>query len=130
MLEKVHKLKIMKDEHHKFVLTKAGVNSLYLFEIEKWGEFVEKLEMLPITINRLARDYKRFFMGNAFEVEVDAQQEIEIPAVLWEYLMSGKEDGEIEVLKISDYLKNPDYEIKDYQMRHEEYDLLVIAVKK
>lgn len=129
MQEKVHKLKIMKDEHHKFVLTKAGVNSLYLFEMEKWEELVEKLKMLPIT-NRLARDYKRFFMETAFEVEVDAQQEIEIPAVLWEYLMSGKEDGEIEVLKISDYLKSPEYEIKNYQMRHEEYDLLVIAVKK
>lgn len=61
---------------------------------------------------------------------INEMQEIEIPSILWEYLMSGKENGKIEVLSISDYLKNPDYEIKDYQMRHEEYELLVIAVKK
>lgn len=36
--------------------------------------------MLPPT-NRIARDYKRFFMGNAIEVEVDAEQEIEIPSI-------------------------------------------------
>ena len=67
-----------------FVVTKGLDGCLFEYDNEEWKLFEEKLRALPIT-NKEARQFVRFFLAGAAEVEVDKQGRILIPNVLREF---------------------------------------------
>ena len=67
-----------------FVVTKGLDGCLFVYDNEEWKLFEEKLRALPIT-NKEARQFVRFFLAGAAEVEVDKQGGILIPNVLREF---------------------------------------------
>lgn len=68
----------------KFVLTKGLDGCLYVYPINEWKKFEEKLEKLPLT-NKSARAFVRFFFSGANEIEPDKQYRTLIPQNLLEY---------------------------------------------
>ena len=67
-----------------FVVTKGLDGCRFVYDNEEWKLFEEKLRALPIT-NKEARQFVRFFLAGAAEVEVDKQGRILIPNVLREF---------------------------------------------
>ncbi len=73
-----------------FVVTKGLDGCLFVYDREEWGIFEEKLKSLPIT-NKEARQFVRFFLAGAAEVEVDKQGRILVPNVLREFAQLNKD---------------------------------------
>ena len=73
-----------------FVVTKGLDGCLFVYDNEEWGIFEEKLKSLPIT-NKEARQFVRFFLAGAAEVEVDKQGRILVPNVLREFAELNKD---------------------------------------
>ncbi len=67
-----------------FVVTKGLDGCLFVYDNEEWQAFEEKLKSLPIT-NKEARQFARFFLAGAAEVEVDKQGRILVPNILREF---------------------------------------------
>ena len=67
-----------------FVVTKGLDGCLFVYDEQEWNRFEEKLKSLPLT-NKDARQFVRFFLAGAAEVEVDKQGRILLPANLREY---------------------------------------------
>lgn len=67
-----------------FVVTKGMDGCLFVFANSEWDAFAEKLHTLPM-IDKEARQFTRFFLAGAAEVEVDKQGRILIPGVLREF---------------------------------------------
>ena len=65
----------------KVVFTLGIDKCLYLYSMEEWGKFVEKLSMLPISDTK-ARKFSRSFTANAEDCEVDKQGRVTLPASL------------------------------------------------
>ena len=63
-----------------FVVTKGLDGCLFVYDNEEWQAFEEKLRSLPIT-NKEARQFARFFLAGAAEVEVDKQGRILVPNI-------------------------------------------------
>lgn len=68
----------------EFVVTKGLDGCLFVYDMKEWNVFEEKLKSLPIT-NKDARQFVRFFLAGAADVEVDKQGRILIPGVLREF---------------------------------------------
>ena len=73
-----------------FVVTKGLDGCLFGHDNEESGIFEEKLKSLPIT-NKEARQFVRFFLAGAAEVEVDKQGRILVPNVLREFAELNKD---------------------------------------
>ena len=73
-----------------FVVTKGLDGCLFVYDNEEWQAFEEKLRSLPIT-NKEARQFARFFLAGAAEVEVDKQGRILVPNILREFAQINKE---------------------------------------
>jgi len=73
-----------------FVVTKGLDGCLFVYDNEEWKLFEEKLRALPIT-NKEARQFVRFFLAGAAEVEVDKQGRILLPNVLREFAQINKD---------------------------------------
>ncbi len=73
-----------------FVVTKGLDGCLFVYDNEEWSIFEEKLKSLPIT-NKEARQFVRFFLAGAAEVEVDKQGRILVPNVLREFAELNKD---------------------------------------
>ena len=73
-----------------FVVTKGLEGCLFVYDNEEWKRFEEKLRALPIT-NKEARQFVRFFLAGAAEVEVDKQGRILLPNVLREFAQINKD---------------------------------------
>ena len=71
-----------------FVVTKGLDGCLFVYDNEEWKLFEEKLRALPIT-NKEARQFVRFFLAGAAEVEVDKQGRILIPRDLGQRTLRG-----------------------------------------
>lgn len=67
-----------------FYITKGLDNCLFIFPVEEWERFEEKLKALPLT-NKNARAFVRLFFSGASECIFDKQGRILIPQVLREY---------------------------------------------
>ena len=67
-----------------FVVTKGLDGCLFVYDNAEWNVFEEKLKQLPLT-NKRARQFVRFFLAGAAEVEVDTQGRILLPTVLREF---------------------------------------------
>ncbi len=73
-----------------FVVTKGLDGCLFVYDNEEWQAFEEKLRSLPIT-NKAARQFARFFLAGAAEVEVDKQGRILVPNILREFAQISKD---------------------------------------
>ena len=73
-----------------FVVTKGLDGCLFVYDNDEWNAFEEKLKSLPIT-NKEARQFVRFFLAGAAEVEVDKQGRILVPNVLREFAQISKD---------------------------------------
>ncbi len=73
-----------------FVVTKGLDGCLFVYDNEEWNAFEEKLKSLPIT-NKEARQFVRFFLAGAAEVEVDKQGRILVPNILRDFAQINKD---------------------------------------
>ena len=73
-----------------FVVTKGLDGCLFVYDNEEWSAFDEKQKALPIT-NKEARQFVRFFLAGAAEVEVDKQGRILVPNILREFAQISKD---------------------------------------
>ncbi len=67
---------------NEFVVTRGMDGCLFLYPLDAWKEFEEKLQALPVTVDKNARKLTRFFLAGATVVELDKQGRILIPANL------------------------------------------------
>ena len=66
------------------VVAKGLDGCLFVYDNKEWNAFEEKLKSLPLT-NKEARQFARFFLAGAAEVEVDKQGRILVPNILREF---------------------------------------------
>lgn len=74
----------------EFVITKGLDGCLFVYDNKEWTAFEEKLKSLPLT-NKDARQFVRFFLAGAANVEVDKQGRILVPLGLREFAKLNKE---------------------------------------
>ena len=67
-----------------FIVTRGIENCLFVYSNEDWNKICEKLNSLPFT-KKDARNFVRFFMSGATNVELDKQGRINILSPLVEY---------------------------------------------
>ncbi|MDO5155703.1 MAG: division/cell wall cluster transcriptional repressor MraZ [Eubacteriales bacterium] len=67
-----------------FVVTKGMDKCLYAYPSDEWELFENQLEKLPKT-SKQAREFVRFFMGSAMDVEVDNQGRVMLANTLREF---------------------------------------------
>ena len=67
-----------------FVVSKGMDGCLFVYANEDWAAFEEKLTALPL-INKEARQFARFFLSGAAQVEVDKQGRILLPQNLRDF---------------------------------------------
>lgn len=82
---------------NKFILTKGLDNCLFIFSLEEWAKFEEKLKNLPVA-SKEARAFVRYFFSGAVECEIDKQGRLIIPQNLREHAKIEKELVAIGVL--------------------------------
>lgn len=68
----------------RFVVTKGLDGCLFAYDNQEWSAFEEKLKALPLN-RKDNRQFARFFLAGAAEVEVDRQGRILLPAGLREF---------------------------------------------
>lgn len=68
----------------EFVVSKGMDGCLFVYANEDWNAFEQKLTTLPL-INKEARQFARFFLAGAAQVETDKQGRILVPANLREF---------------------------------------------
>lgn len=68
----------------EFVVTQGMDGCLFVYANDDWSAFEQKLTSLPV-INKQARQFARFFLSGAAQVEVDKQGRILLPANLREF---------------------------------------------
>jgi MraZ protein len=81
---------------YKFILTKGLDNCLFLYSIEEWKRFEDKLTTLPVA-SKEARAFVRYFFSGAVECEIDKQGRLTIPPHLREH---GKIDKELVTIGV------------------------------
>ena len=68
----------------EFVLTKGLDGCLYIYPMDEWEAFEQKLRALPLT-NKNARTFSRFFVAGATSCELDKMGRILVPQTLREF---------------------------------------------
>lgn len=102
----------------EFVLTKGLDGCLFIYPMDEWEAFEEKLRALPLT-NKNARAFSRFFVAGATMCELDKQGRILVPATLREFAGLNKDVvltgnlTRIEVWSKEKWLENSNYEDMD-----------------
>ena len=76
--------KFREDLGEEFVVTKGLDGCLFVFPMDEWNFFTQKLHDLPLT-KKEARQFSRFFLAGAASCEVDKQGRILLPSVLREF---------------------------------------------
>lgn len=74
----------------EFVVSKGMDGCLFVYANEDWNAFEQKLTSLPL-INKEARQFARFFLAGAAQVELDKQGRILLPATLREFAALDKD---------------------------------------
>ena len=75
---------------YKFILTKGLDNCLFIYSMEEWTKFQERLSTLPMG-SKDARAFMRYFFSGAVECEIDKQGRLTIPQNLREHAKIGKD---------------------------------------
>ena len=89
--------KLKDDIGEKFVITQGLDGCLFVYSLNEWKNFEEKLRSFPLT-NKDARALKRFFLARATDCEIDKQGRFLISANLREFASLEKEVVIIGVL--------------------------------
>ena len=115
------------------VLTKGLDGCLYIYPMDQWELFEEKLSKLPLT-NRDARILVRFFVSGAAMVEFDKQGRVLIPQSLREFAGIEKDVvlcgniGHIEVWSKEKYEEKCSYgddDMDDIAERMQKMDIVI-----
>ena len=99
----------------EFVLTRGLDGCLYIYPMDEWNAFEEKLRALPLT-NKNARTFTRFFVAGATNCELDKQGRILVPQTLREFAGLEKDVvltgnlNRIEVWSKEKWSENCDYD--------------------
>ncbi|MFV0363852.1 MAG: division/cell wall cluster transcriptional repressor MraZ [Suipraeoptans sp.] len=83
--------KMRDDLGENFVITKGVENCLYVHPEEQWKSFEDKLNSLPTTTDKNARQFAYFFQGSATDGDLDKQGRTLIPQTLRNYAKLDKE---------------------------------------
>ena len=68
----------------EFVITKGLDGCLFVYDNQEWNAFEEKLKALPLN-KKDNRQFVRFFLAGAAQVEVDKQGRILVPGNLRDF---------------------------------------------
>ena len=103
-----------------FVVSKGYGNCICCYPLERWEEWRKAVEKLPVSKMRV----KRFFLGSAFEVEVDKQGRIILPLNLREFAQL---DTDVVVSGMSDHIEiwNRDKWLNEERKDEEDLDELL-----
>jgi MraZ protein len=71
-------------------VTRGLDGCLFLFNMDDWAEFEQKLRKLPF-MSKNARQFMRFFTAGATDCELDKQGRVLLPATLREFACLDKE---------------------------------------
>ena len=74
----------------RFILTKGLDSCLFIYSMEEWKKFEDKLKDLPVA-SKEARAFVRYFFSSAVECEIDKQGRLTIPQHLREHANIDKE---------------------------------------
>lgn len=78
-----------KDLGTSIVITSGLDASLFVFSKDEWNKIAEKLSSLSLGTAE-SRNFNRFFLANAFELDIDSQGRIVIPDTLRAYASLGE----------------------------------------
>lgn len=102
----------------EFVVTRGLDGCLFVFPMEEWNDFAEKLRKLPLT-DKNARAFSRFLTAGAATCEFDKQGRILLPATLRKFAGIDKEvvlaglSNRIEIWSQEKWDENNDFENMD-----------------
>ena len=68
----------------EFIITRGIENCLFVYSMENWNRITNKLNSLPFT-KKDARNFVRFFMSGATNVELDKQGRVNVTSPLVQY---------------------------------------------
>ena len=74
----------------RFILTKGLDNCLFLYSMDEWKKFEEKLTTLPVA-SKEARAFVRYFFSGAVDCEADKQGRPTIPPHLRDHAKIDKD---------------------------------------
>lgn len=74
----------------QFVVTRGLDHCLFIYPKDEWDILEDKLKQLPLT-KKDARQFTRFFLSGASELQIDKQGRISIPAPLRKYAQLTKQ---------------------------------------
>ena len=106
----------------EFIVTRGLDGCLFVFPMEEWEGFIDKLKELPGT--KEARTLQRHFMANAAPCEMDKQGRALIPAKLREHAALEKDIvfvgvlSKIEIWSKERWEENDDYDNIDDIAEH------------
>lgn len=99
----------------EFILTRGLDGCLFIYPVDEWKAFEQKLRALPLT-NKNARTFSRFFVAGAAMCELDRQGRVLVPQTLREFaglekdvVLTGNLDR-IEVWSKDKWSENCDYD--------------------
>ena len=104
---------------NQVVVTKGlGEQCLYAFSRESWEKVVNKLEELPMT-NMKVRNFNRFFLAGANNLEADKLGRVLVSSALREYALLDKEvvwvgvGNRMEIWDVDKWKENSDKFVGD-----------------
>lgn len=103
----------------KFILTRGLDNCLFIYSMDEWKKFEDKLSTLPMS-SKEARAFVRYFFSGAVECEIDKQGRLTIPQHLREHAKIEKELVTIGVLSRVEIWSKQEW--KDYGNNSLGYD--------
>ncbi|MCR4990398.1 MAG: division/cell wall cluster transcriptional repressor MraZ [Lachnospiraceae bacterium] len=107
----------------EFVVTKGMDGCLFVFAMKEWEAFEEKLHTLPMT-DKESRQFTRFFLAGAADLELDKSGRVLIPGVLREFAGITKEavligvGSRVEIWSRERYEGSVTYEDMDEIAKH------------
>ncbi len=107
----------------QFVLTKGLDCCLFVFSLDEWEKFEEKLKALPVS-DKNARAFTRFFFAGASDCELDRQGRVSVPASLRKYAKISKE---VTIIGVSNRLEIWDNQVWQEYNQSEDLDYEDIA---
>lgn len=115
----------------EFVLTRGLDGCLFIYPVDEWKAFEQKLRALPLT-NKNARTFSRFFVAGAAMCELDRQGRVLVPQTLREFaglekdvVLTGNLDR-IEVWSKDKWSENCDYDdMKEIAESMQDMDIVI-----
>jgi len=68
----------------RFIVARGLDRCLFVYASQEWGQVMQRIKSMPLN-QKGARDFARYFLSGASEVEPDKQGRINLPSNLREY---------------------------------------------